>query len=150
MYSYSIADREAAAAMVNQPYAINQDAKGLFYDTTQPLYSVSLMTWAVKCLRWWARFYQVLRVFARPAGGVVFALKSIWANLRRGMSLVSMLKAFYHKVTQPKPIARWVKARFNREDTAINGLPVAFINPHTNKHTRRMKCLHIANNMQTI
>ena len=149
MYSYSQSDREAALIILSGRYGTNTVAicsTHAYVD--QPMYPQSWVTWAAKCLRWWARYYQVLRAYAKPSGGVCFAVKAIWANLRKGMSLVAMLRGLYHVEAEPDT-STWAKPRFSREETRRNGLPIQYINPHTNKHERKMTCKSIADRLQT-
>lgn len=137
MYSYSINDRETAA------YILTNQGLDMF---GKALYPSSWVSWATKCIRWWARFYQLLKAYARPSGGVGFAVKAIWANLKRGMSLVGMLRKVF-KADPPEP-SKWMKPRFNREETKRNGMPVQYMRTHSNKTEYRTKNSQLTDRMQ--
>lgn len=113
------------------------------------LYPPSFVTWACKVYKWWQRFYQVMKRYAKIIGSLALATKAVWDNIKQGISLPNMLRQLANPVGFVPLEKVWQKPRFSRGETARNGQAITYINPKTSKHTRRIKCTNIANNLQS-
>lgn len=106
-----------------------------------PLYPASFETWAKKVIKWFDRFYQVLRAYAKLMKSAALAIKAIWKNINRGLSLPAMLKLLIQPRAAGFQGRKWQRNRGAHRITPIN--------PRTNKHAFRMRNKTIAHNLQT-
>lgn len=134
MYAYSLVDKTCAKHILCNRSKIDQ------FGT--PIFGRSFISWAIKVLRWFSRFNQVLRHYARfENNGVVIAVKAIWANLKTGISLVAMLREL--SKYEPLDDLIYCPTKTNFADA------ISLINPKVSKQYLRAKCRRIADALQS-
>lgn len=134
IYKYSLVDREVAN------YILKNQGKDRFGND---LYKSSFITWANKVIKWFNRFYQVLRHYAKIMKDATLAVKAIWQNINKGISLPRMLRLLANPVNfAGKDLPKY------RKCSLLIGF-IQWINPKSMKVTRRTRNQHITNALQT-
>ncbi len=114
------------------------------------LYPASWITWAFKVIKWFSAFTQVLRRYAKIMKGAAIAVKTIWHNLKQGISIMKMLKLATHKEQEQRTAPKeWYYAAFSREHIARHGNPIQFFTEkRSHKTERRAQIVQQTNSLQ--
>jgi len=147
MYAYSLIDRAIAKDIIR-----NRNKRVIVaIENDTPIFgefiiSRPFVSWALKVLRWFNRFYQVLRHYAKFEGNdIIIATVAIWDNLKAGISLVNMLRELskYELSSLADIGILWQSKKANFADTVL------LINPKVSKQYLRAKCRRIADTLQS-
>lgn len=86
MQTYSIEDRQCARIILD-----NANSTDMF------LYTSEMVEWAEKVEKWFKSFYSLLSKTAKKMKSAALAMKTIWHNLKQGISLKRQANALIEK-----------------------------------------------------